>query len=64
MTLVTFIEKWEINKSSLARKIGRTKQAFNQKLSGNNPYEKFSDEQLNVLKKHFCDMAKDIKKIK
>lgn len=64
MELATFIEKWEINKSSLARKIGKTKQCFNQKLSDKIPNENFSPDQLTIIKKHFLDMGKDIKKIK
>jgi hypothetical protein len=57
------LDKWKVNRNLLSSKMGISKGAFNNKLSGRHPY-KFTSEEMKQLKIIIKEFLNDLKKIK
>lgn len=60
--ITQLIDKWSLNKSFLAKKLGMLRGTFNNKINPNH-YTKFSDDELTKLKAILIKMREDLKDI-
>ena len=62
MEIADFIDKWKINQTLLAKKLGLSKGSFSLKLRGLKD-QRFTEEQKNILRKTVSEIIKDAKDI-
>jgi len=62
MTINTIIDRWKLNHTLLASKLGMLKGTFNNKLSENHP-TKFSPQEIEKLKLVLIEMKIDLSKL-